>query len=84
MEAKRKPLPPWRFYLVSAVLCCLLGLLVWRVLSLQILDMERGHEFLQDQGAMRSVLDAMMVVVVVVAFVPAWCGVSGAVDKKRT
>jgi cell division protein FtsI (penicillin-binding protein 3) len=28
--------------------------LVWRVLSLQILDTERGHEFLQDQGAMRS------------------------------
>lgn len=48
----------WRFYLVVAVLCSLLALLVWRVLSLQILDTERGYEFLQDQGAMRSVRTA--------------------------
>ncbi|NQX90294.1 MAG: penicillin-binding protein 2, partial [Halioglobus sp.] len=32
----------------------MLALLVWRILSLQILDLERGYEFLQDQGAMRS------------------------------
>lgn len=47
-----------RFYLVVAVLCTLLALLVGRVLSLQIIDTERGYEFLQDQGAMRSVRTA--------------------------
>jgi len=36
----------------------MLALLVGRILSLQILDTERGHEFLQDQGAMRSVRTA--------------------------
>jgi cell division protein FtsI (penicillin-binding protein 3) len=55
---KPQPLSLWRFYLVVVVLCCLLALLVWRVLSLQILDLERGYEFLQDQGAMRSVRTA--------------------------
>lgn len=47
-----------RFYLVAAVLSVLLLLLVGRVLSLQIIDTERGYEFLQDQGAMRSVRTA--------------------------
>jgi cell division protein FtsI (penicillin-binding protein 3) len=50
-----KPLSVWRFYFVVFVLLVLLALLVWRVLSLQILDLEHGYEFLQDQGAMRSV-----------------------------
>jgi len=50
-----QPLSLWRFYFVVALLCCLLALLVWRVLSLQILDVERGYEFLQDQGAKRAV-----------------------------
>jgi len=54
----RQPLSLWRFYLVVGVLCCLLVLLVWRVLSLQILNFEHGYEFLQDQGAMRSVRTA--------------------------
>ena len=52
------PLVLWRFYLVVMVLCCMLGMLVWRILSLQVLDLERGHEFLQDQGDMRSVRTA--------------------------
>ncbi|RLA58086.1 MAG: penicillin-binding protein 2 [Gammaproteobacteria bacterium] len=55
---KSQPISAWRFYLVVGVLCSLLALLVGRVLSLQVLDMERGHEFLQDQGAMRSVRTA--------------------------
>lgn len=55
---QRQPLSFWRFYLVVGVLCCLLTLLVWRVLSLQILNFEHGYEFLQDQGAMRSVRTA--------------------------
>jgi cell division protein FtsI (penicillin-binding protein 3) len=54
----KQPLSLWRFYLVVGVLCCLLALLVGRVLSLQVLDLERGHEFLQNQGAMRSVRTA--------------------------
>ncbi len=44
-----------RFYLVLAVLVSLLALLVGRVLSLQIIDSERGYQFLQGQGEMRSV-----------------------------
>lgn len=55
---QRQPLSLWRFYIVVGVLCCLLVLLVWRVLSLQILNLEHGYEFLQDQGAMRSVRTA--------------------------
>jgi cell division protein FtsI (penicillin-binding protein 3) len=55
---KKKPEAQLRFYLVVAVLGVLLVLLVGRVLSLQIIDTERGYEFLQDQGAMRSVRTA--------------------------
>ncbi len=55
---KSQPISIWRFYLVVGVLCSLLALLVGRVLSLQVLDLERGHEFLQNQGAMRSVRTA--------------------------
>ena len=55
---QKKPESQLRFYLVVAVLCVFLALLVGRVLSLQIIDSERGYEFLQDQGAMRSVRTA--------------------------
>ena len=55
---KKNPESVLRFYLVVAVLCTLLALLVGRVLSLQIIDTERGYEFLQDQGDMRSVRTA--------------------------
>ena len=55
---KKNPESLVRFYLVVAVLCTLLVLLVGRVLSLQIIDTERGYEFLQDQGEMRSVRTA--------------------------
>lgn len=55
---KKNPESLLRFYLVVAVLCVLLALLVGRVLSLQIIDTERGYEFLQDQGDMRSVRTA--------------------------
>ncbi len=56
--ARKSRSPLVRFYLVLAVLLTLLALLVGRVLSLQILDTERGYEFLQDQGEMRSVRTA--------------------------
>ncbi|MAT94718.1 MAG: cell division protein [Halioglobus sp.] len=48
----------WRLYTVSAGLAAMLLLLVGRVLSLQVLDVERGREFLQDQGAMRALRTA--------------------------
>jgi cell division protein FtsI (penicillin-binding protein 3) len=50
-----KPVAPWRFYVVMFVLCSMLTLLVGRILSLQVLDIDRGYEFLQGQGEMRSV-----------------------------
>ncbi len=56
--ARRQTPGAWRYYLVIAVLCSLLALLVGRVLSLQVLDTERGRAFLQDQGAMRSMRTA--------------------------
>ncbi len=49
-RAEQKP-PLWRLYLVAVLLCAMLALLVGRVLSLQILETERGYEFLQDQGS---------------------------------
>lgn len=56
--SKGKPEARVRFYLVVAVLAALPIMLVGRVLSLQIIDTERGFEFLQDQGDMRSVRTA--------------------------
>ena len=57
-QQQKQPLSLLRFYLVVGVLCVLLALLVWRILSLQILDLERGYTFLQSQGEMRSVRTA--------------------------
>jgi len=57
-QQQKQPLSLLRFYLVVGVLCVLLALLVWRILSLQILDLERGYTFLQNQGDMRSVRTA--------------------------
>ncbi len=45
----------WRF---AAVACCLLAMLtavLWRVVSLQVLDTEFGFEFLQGQGEARTI-----------------------------
>jgi cell division protein FtsI (penicillin-binding protein 3) len=47
--------PAWRFSLVIFLLAGLLSLLVGRVLSLQVLDTERGRGFLQGQGDARTV-----------------------------
>lgn len=43
-------LPRWRLPAVLALLFVLMCLLIWRVLALQVLDTERGYEFLQDKG----------------------------------
>ncbi|MEM1114542.1 MAG: penicillin-binding transpeptidase domain-containing protein [Pseudomonadota bacterium] len=48
----------WRFYFVLLALCSLLALLVGRVLSLQVLETDRGHDFLQQQGDRRAVRHA--------------------------
>ena len=50
-----KPVAPWRFYVVILFLCSMLALLVGRILSIQVLDTDRGYQFLQGQGEMRSV-----------------------------
>jgi cell division protein FtsI (penicillin-binding protein 3) len=57
-RTSKQAVSSWRFFVVVGVLCSFLALLVGRVLSLQILDMEHGREFLQSQGAMRSVRTA--------------------------
>lgn len=51
----RQSVPTWRFTLVLILLAGLVSLLVWRVLFLQVLDTDRGYEFLQDQGDARTV-----------------------------
>ena len=48
-------LPRWRLPAVLLLLAVLLSLLVWRLLMLQVLDTDRGYEFLQDQGDARSI-----------------------------
>jgi cell division protein FtsI (penicillin-binding protein 3) len=47
--------PQWRFSLTVCMLAGLASLLVWRVLYLQVLDTERGYEFLQGQGNARTI-----------------------------
>lgn len=54
-RASRTLLPLWRLRVVMLLLAVLLGVLVWRLLSLQVLDTERGYEFLQGQGNARTV-----------------------------
>jgi len=44
----------WRVKLLVAGLGCLGLLLLWRLVSLQLLDTERGYRFLQSQGDARS------------------------------
>lgn len=44
----------WRMTTVVVLLVALFGLLVWRLVSLQVLDTERGYRFLQSQGDARS------------------------------
>jgi cell division protein FtsI (penicillin-binding protein 3) len=48
-------LPRWRLPAVLTLLAALLCLLIWRLLMLQVLDTDRGYEFLQDQGDARSI-----------------------------
>jgi cell division protein FtsI (penicillin-binding protein 3) len=55
MRSRVRPgIDEWRIRLVFAGLGCLLLLLVGRLVSLQLLDTERGYRFLQSQGDARS------------------------------
>ena len=56
--SKYVPVSPWRGQAVVITVATLFGVLVWRVLSLQVLDTDRGYEFLQDQGEARYVRTA--------------------------
>lgn len=54
------PVSPWRVQLMATIISLLFMLLLWRVLSLQVLDTDRGFEFLQDQGEARFVRTEVM------------------------
>jgi cell division protein FtsI (penicillin-binding protein 3) len=55
-KAVLQPVENWRFYLVLAGLGVLLLLLVYRLLALQVLPgVDRGYEFLQRQGDVRTI-----------------------------
>lgn len=45
----------WRYYLLGFALVVLFALLIGRSALLQVIDTERGHDFLQRQGDLRSV-----------------------------
>jgi cell division protein FtsI (penicillin-binding protein 3) len=47
------PVSPWRWQLMVGFICLLFALLIGRVVSLQVLETDRGYEFLQDQGEAR-------------------------------
>ncbi|PID54840.1 MAG: cell division protein [Gammaproteobacteria bacterium] len=52
---QKQPVPNWRFYFVVALLVALPVALVSRMASLQVLNGDRGVEFLQKQGNARAV-----------------------------
>ena len=47
--------PVWRFLVMALGLLALAILLVWRTLHLQVLNNDRGREFLQGQGNARTI-----------------------------
>ncbi len=47
------PVSPWRWQLMVTFIGLLFALLLWRVVTLQVLETDRGYEFLQDQGEAR-------------------------------
>ena len=57
-RAQYIPVSPWRLQLIATMIAILFSMLVWRVLSLQVLEMDRGYAFLQDQGEARYVRTA--------------------------
>jgi cell division protein FtsI (penicillin-binding protein 3) len=57
-RAQYIPVSPWRLHMIATLIAILFGMLIWRVLSLQVLDTARGYAFLQDQGEARFVRTA--------------------------
>jgi cell division protein FtsI (penicillin-binding protein 3) len=55
IKVARQIVPAWRFSVVVVMLVALVSLLIWQLLLLQVLDAERGHDFLQGQGDARTV-----------------------------
>ncbi|WP_372863536.1 peptidoglycan D,D-transpeptidase FtsI family protein [Spongiibacter sp.] len=51
----KAPISPWRFRAVVAGLLVLAAMLLLRTLTLQVLDVDRGYEFLQGQGNARTI-----------------------------
>ncbi|HCS28341.1 MAG TPA: cell division protein, partial [Spongiibacteraceae bacterium] len=47
--------PVWRFLVMALGLLALAILLMWRTLHLQVLNNDRGREFLQGQGNARTI-----------------------------
>ena len=54
MRSKPRTLSKWRFALVGSLLLLLLFVGVFRVFTLQIMESERGPNFLQHEGIKRS------------------------------
>ncbi|MBB3047083.1 cell division protein FtsI (penicillin-binding protein 3) [Litorivivens lipolytica] len=50
-----EPVPVWRFLVMVLGLVALACMLVWRTLHLQVLDADRGRDFLQGQGNARTI-----------------------------
>lgn len=57
-RAQYIPVSPWRLHLIATVIAILFVILVLRIVSLQVLDIDRGYAFLQDQGEARYVRSA--------------------------
>lgn len=54
------PVSPWRLQAMALFIALLFALLLWRVMSLQVLDTDRGYEFLKQQGEARFVRTAVL------------------------
>ena len=50
-----EPVPVWRLLVMVLGLAALACMLVWRTLHLQVLDADRGRDFLQGQGNARTI-----------------------------
>ena len=54
-DANSQPaLNPWRFRVLVGAMLAMLALVLWKLVSLQVLDSEHGRGFLQDQGDART------------------------------
>ena len=54
------PVSPWRLPALAIVIGLLFALLLWQLLNLQVLNTDRGYEFLQSQGEARYLRSAVI------------------------